>query len=56
MFGVASMVLRSDETHPAADTPTDSTGNWAFNSLATSAIAAVSAAPPSLGVSRLAVL
>ena len=49
------MVLRSDETHPVAETPTESTGCFAFNSLATSAIAAVSAAPPALGVSRRAV-
>ena len=50
------MVLRSDETNPAAETPTESMVNSLINSLATSAIAWVSAAPPSRGVSRRAVL
>ena len=56
MLGVASIVLRSDETNPAAETPTESIVNCAINSCATSAIAWVSAGPPSRGVSRLAVL
>ena len=55
MLGVASIVLRSDEIKPAAETPTASTSNSCIKSCATSAIVFVSAAPPSRGVSRRAV-
>ena len=56
IFGVASIVCRSDETNPAAETPIDWTEYSAINSLATSAIAWFSNAPPSRGVSRRALL
>ena len=38
MLGVASMVFRSEETKPAAETPTDATECCRSNSFATSAI------------------
>ena len=38
MLGVANIVLRSDETNPAALTPTDTTECFSINSRAVSAI------------------
>ena len=55
MFGVANIVLRSEETKPAAETPTEETSYWAINSFAVSAIVCVNAAPPCRGVSLRAV-
>ena len=56
MFGVASIVFRSDETNPAAETPTDETWYFSKSSFATSAIVCVNALPPWRGVSFLAVV
>ena len=55
IFGVASMVFRSDDTNPAADTPTETTSNFSINSFAVSAIVRVKATPPWRGVSFRAV-
>ena len=46
MLGVASIVFRSEETNPAADTPTEVTSNFSINSFAVSAIVRVNSAPP----------
>ena len=56
MFGVANMVLRSEETKPAADKPMLSTANSSRSSLATSAMVSIKCVPPSRGVSLLALL
>ena len=55
MLGVASIVLRSDETNPAAETPIAAIVCSDISSIAVSAIVWVNALPPWRGVSLRAV-